>query len=187
MNFETIFLFLEKANNQFLNFFLKEDFWWQVVNFFKALVVFFSGLPASKIVGKITKKAMLRTGAAKSAVNFFSSGSKLTLKILFLFLALSCYISLNTMLATVGGALVALGFILKDSISNMLSGIIIVTNKLFSLEDTIKIESNEGRVLKIETFFTTLVNNDGKKIIVPNSLLTSKMLIKQDTKKQENI
>lgn len=180
MNIESFFSSFGKIFSVFLTFFLKEEFFWNALNFLKALSIFLIGLLISNLIAKMLKRTMLRVKISKSTVDFIFSATKLFLKILSLLFALTCFLDFNTVLATSGGILVALSFILKGSFSNVLSGIIIITNNLFSLEDTLEIETKKGQVAKIETFFTTLVTDDGKEIIVPNSLLTSQAIIKQN-------
>lgn len=69
----------------------------------------------------------------------------------------------------------ALGFALKDALSNFISGIFILCYKPFTLDQTISIEINKGvisrgTVKSINLRYTTLENNQ-EIILVPNAIL----------------
>ena len=60
---------------------------------------------------------------------------------------------------------------MKDSISNLLAGVLIMIYRPFDDDDKIRVSSFEGRVLRIDMRYTQLQSNDGQTIFVPNSLL----------------
>ena len=64
----------------------------------------------------------------------------------------------------------ALGFALKDTISNLLSGILILLYQPFKIGNTIKVSGYEGDVVSIDLRYTEL-NSEGNKILIPNSKL----------------
>jgi len=64
----------------------------------------------------------------------------------------------------------ALGFALKDIISNVLAGVLILIYKPFQQDDRITIKSFQGKVAQIDLRYTML-ESEGKIIYVPNSML----------------
>jgi len=64
----------------------------------------------------------------------------------------------------------ALGFALKDTISNLLSGVLILLYQPFKIGDRIKISGYEGDVVAIDLRYTEL-GSEGDKILIPNSKL----------------
>ena len=62
----------------------------------------------------------------------------------------------------------ALGFALKDTISNLLSGILILLYRPFEIGNRIKISGYEGVVVSIDMRYTEL-EGEGRKILIPNS------------------
>ncbi len=64
----------------------------------------------------------------------------------------------------------ALGFAMKDIVSNVVSGILIIMYKPFRHGDRVKVSSFSGIVSNIDLRYTTL-DSEGAKIFVPNSLL----------------
>ena len=79
-------------------------------------------------------------------------------------------LDVSAIVASLGLTGFAVSFALKDSISNLLSGMLILIYRPFKVGDTIKVKSFEGRVSTIDLRYTRL-ERDGEKILVPTSLL----------------
>ncbi len=70
----------------------------------------------------------------------------------------------------------ALGFALKDILSNFVSGLLILTLRPFQLGDQIVIGETEGTVERIELRATQIRTYDGRRVLVPNAdTLTSRV------------
>jgi small-conductance mechanosensitive channel len=63
----------------------------------------------------------------------------------------------------------ALGFALKDILSNFISGILILVLRPFELGDQIVVGETEGNVERIELRATQLRTYDGRVVLVPNA------------------
>jgi small-conductance mechanosensitive channel len=63
----------------------------------------------------------------------------------------------------------AMGFALRDILSNFLSGILILGTRHFSVGDQIRIKEYEGTVEAIEMRGTILKTYDGRRVTIPNS------------------
>lgn len=81
-------------------------------------------------------------------------------------------IDVSALVAGLGLTGFALGFALKDIISNALAGVLVIIYKPFRPEDRISVASFQGTVRKIDLRYTTL-ESDGKTIYVPNALVFS--------------
>lgn len=80
----------------------------------------------------------------------------------------------TAILAAIGASLFAVGISLKDSLSNFVSGIILVANKPIHVGDYIECDKSAGTVVKIEMMFTFLQSSEENQIVViPNSKLIS--------------
>ena len=62
----------------------------------------------------------------------------------------------------------AIGFSLRDILSNYFSGIILLVSHPFRVGDQIVIKEFEGTVRQIQLRATTLVTYDGRIIYIPN-------------------
>ena len=82
---------------------------------------------------------------------------------------------ISALVAGLGLSGFALGFALKDAISNLVAGMMIVIYKPFEIGDTIQISSNQGIVLDINLRYITLKSETGT-CLVPNSLFLNSVL-----------
>ena len=81
-------------------------------------------------------------------------------------------VDVTALVAGLGLTGFALGFALKDIISNVLAGILVIIYKPFQPGDQIAVSSFSGRVAEIDLRYTTL-EADGKKVFVPNAMVFS--------------
>jgi small-conductance mechanosensitive channel len=73
-----------------------------------------------------------------------------------------------TLVGTLGLTSVAIGFSLRDILSNYFSGIVLLTSRPFRLGDQIVIKEFEGTVTQIQLRATTLKTYDGRVVSIPN-------------------
>ena len=80
--------------------------------------------------------------------------------------------NVSALVAGLGLTGFAVGFALKDVISNALAGILIIIYKPFRHGDSVKVSSFEGEVVEIDLRYTKLIAV-GQEVFVPNSMLFS--------------
>jgi small conductance mechanosensitive channel len=73
-----------------------------------------------------------------------------------------------TLIGTLGLTSVAIGFSLRDVLSNYFSGVILLASRPFRLGDQIIIKEFEGTVTQIQLRATTLKTYDGRVVYIPN-------------------
>lgn len=78
-----------------------------------------------------------------------------------------------TLIGTLGLTSVAIGFSLRDILSNYFSGIILLASRPFRLGDQIIIKEFEGSVTQIQLRATTLLTYDGRVVYIPNQQVFS--------------
>lgn len=82
--------------------------------------------------------------------------------------------NLVTIIGAIAAALtVAIGFGMRDQVSNVVAGFFIYLNNPFLVGDYIKTEETEGVVDEIAFLSTTLEGRSSRKVVVPNSQLTT--------------
>ncbi|KPL03067.1 MAG: hypothetical protein AMJ90_04070 [candidate division Zixibacteria bacterium SM23_73_2] len=79
-------------------------------------------------------------------------------------------INVTALVAGLGLTGFALGFALRDVLSNVLAGALILMYRPFQLNDRISVAGFEGNVIDIDLRYTTL-QAENKKILIPNSTL----------------
>jgi small conductance mechanosensitive channel len=73
-----------------------------------------------------------------------------------------------TLLATLGLTSVAIGFSLKDVLSNYISGVILLAARPFRINDQVVIGDYEGTITQIQLRATTMKTYDGRTVYIPN-------------------
>ncbi|MDL5046589.1 mechanosensitive ion channel [Oscillatoria amoena NRMC-F 0135] len=79
-------------------------------------------------------------------------------------------VNVSALIASLGLTGFALGFALRDALSNLLAGALILLYRPFGLSDRIMVSGFEGTVANIDLRYTTLTV-DGKTFLIPNSVL----------------
>jgi small-conductance mechanosensitive channel len=79
-------------------------------------------------------------------------------------------VNVSALVAGLGLTGFALGFAMKDTISNLLSGVLILLYRPFEVGSRIKISGYEGIVNSIDLRYTEL-DSEGNKVLIPNSKL----------------
>ena len=77
--------------------------------------------------------------------------------------------NLETMATTLGLGGVAVGFALKDILSNLVSGVLLLAMRPFEIGDQIAIGDTEGTVENIELRATQIRTYDGRLVLIPNA------------------
>ncbi|NJM99147.1 MAG: mechanosensitive ion channel family protein [Phormidesmis sp. RL_2_1] len=77
-------------------------------------------------------------------------------------------IDFAAMLGALGLTSVALGFSLKDVLSNYISGVILLAARPFHIGDQVVIKGYEGTITQVQLRSTTLRTYDGRMIYLPN-------------------
>ncbi|MBI3797375.1 MAG: mechanosensitive ion channel [Deltaproteobacteria bacterium] len=77
-------------------------------------------------------------------------------------------LDVHALIAGLGLGGVALGFALKDILSNLVSGLLILVEHTFEIGDQIVVGETEGTVEQIEVRATHLRTYDGRLVLVPN-------------------
>ncbi|MGN0536963.1 MAG: mechanosensitive ion channel family protein [Acutalibacteraceae bacterium] len=160
---------LEKGLSELWNWFLGF-----LPNLIAAIIIFIFGMWLSKFICKLFVKAMNKTKADQTVTTFLRSVLNIVLKILVIISVVSTLgFDMTSVIATLSAAVVTIGLALKDSLSNVASGALIIINKKFKVGDYLETEGLKGKVVKIEIMHTILQTYDNKEIIIPNSRLMS--------------
>lgn len=125
----------------------------------------------SKVIKKIIIGAAERLNIDGDLTSFFARTSSIVIVIFGIVTALGTLgIDISALVAGLGLTGFALGFALKDSISNLLSGVLILLYRPFKTGDRIKIAGFEGLIISIDLRYTAL-ESEGNRILIPNSKL----------------
>jgi small-conductance mechanosensitive channel len=136
-----------------------------------AIVVFLVFYILAKIIKRIVTNHAERLKLDRNLTSLLARISGIAL-ISFGFVTALGTLGVNVSALVAGLGLIgfAIGFALKDTISNLLSGVLILLYRPFVIGNQIKISGYEGIVISIDLRYTEL-DAEGNKILIPNSKL----------------
>ncbi len=88
-------------------------------------------------------------------------------------------INVAALVASLGLTGFAVGFALKDVLSSVFSGFLILFYEPFQINDRIKISNTVGKVIDINLRYTVL-QEENKRIMIPNSTVLTNIVTKED-------
>ncbi len=140
----------------------------RVIGVVVILVIFF-------ILAKMVKRIIIRTAERLkldgNLTSLLARISNITLIIFGFVTALGTLgVNVSALVAGLGLTGFALGYAMKDTISNLLSGVLILLYRPFETGDRIKVSGYEGIVISIDLRYTEL-DSEGNKVLIPNSKL----------------
>lgn len=147
-------------------------------SFIAAILIVIAGYIISKFIGKLVVKALCAKGVDPSIHSFIRTVITLILNFVFILSALSTIgIDVNSFVTALGAAGITAGIGLQSSISQIASGVQILVNHPFKSGDYIDVGTVSGKVHEIKIMYTVLITVDNKRVIIPNSYITSNNII----------
>lgn len=144
-----------------------------------ALLVFYIGHHLAKWIVRAVGRAMTRAHVEATSLQFISRVIYIALLIVLLLAILQGFFGLapTSFIAILGAAGLAIGLALKDSLSNVASGVMLVTLKPFRVGDVVQIGGSSGTVEQVSIFQTRLRGADNQTIVLPNNLITTAPIV----------
>ncbi|PAF45935.1 mechanosensitive ion channel domain-containing protein [Helicobacter sp. 11S02629-2] len=145
----------------------------------KAIVILIVGLYLARIVKKrifhVVNKA---TNNDEILANFISQAASAIILVIAGIAVLSALgVQIASIIALLGTIGVAIALALKNSLSSVAGGIILIVLRPYKKGDTIKIGGTEGVVQAINLFTTILKTDDGKIVTMPNNAAANSTII----------
>lgn len=155
---------------------------------FYAIVIFGLAFLISRFIKKSIRTFFLKkhkTNADQTASEFvaqlFQLGLFLIASILYSSLIPSLRVLGTALLATAGVASIVIGMAAQNTLGNIISGISILIYRPIRKGDKVKVYASAGDetgvVETITLGYTTLIMENGEKIVVPNNVLASTVIV----------
>lgn len=143
-----------------------------------ALAVLVAFFLVSAAVAALIRRVAPRTGADRAALlELGARVASVAIKVLGVVTALGTLgVDVSALVAGLGLTGFALGFALKDSLSNLLAGAMILFYRPFKRGAHITVSGLEGVVKDIDLRYTTLETSE-RRILLPNSALLTNPII----------
>ena len=143
-----------------------------------AVLIVLVGFKLSKLLTNVMKHAKLLGKLDATARSFFTSFTGVMIKILVLITAAATLgVPMASMVTVIGSAGLAVGLALQGSLSNIAGGFIILVFKPFVVGDFVVLGEYSGYIHGINIFYTKMYTMDNKKIMIPNSKISSETLV----------
>ncbi len=154
---------------------LSHDWAWRIL---VALAMAIVGFWLARWLARILDRLMLRFAVEDILRNFLRNVAY-AIAVVIVFIAALDFAGVPTtsLLAVVGAAGLAIGLALKDSLSNIASGVMLIVLRPFRSGDSVQIAGLEGIVESVRIFQTRMVTTDNREIILPNSQITAAPII----------
>lgn len=144
-----------------------------------ALLVLLVGLRVARWMANATERGLTRASVEPTAVLFLRKVAYVILLVVLVLAVLQGIFGVapTSLIAVLGAAGLAIGLALKDSLSNVAAGVMLVTLKPFRVGNIVTIAGETGRVESVSIFQTVLRGADNQTIVLPNSLITNDSII----------
>ena len=142
-----------------------------------AVVLVVVGYFLSRLAKKLVVKAMSARKVDPSVYNFIKRMVSVSINFAFILMAASMFINVGSLVAAVGAAGVTAGLGLQSTVAQFASGIQILMNHPFKTGDFVELNGVSGSVADIRFMNTVIITPDNKRIVIPNSHITTNHII----------
>jgi len=143
-----------------------------------AIIVLLIGIWLIRILNRWIKKGLLVKRINPSVRYFLQNLIAISLQVMLVMLVLQIAgVQLTFMSAVIAGMTVAIGLALSGTLQNFVSGILILLLRPYRVGENINTQGQEGTVISIQLFFTTVLTFDNKTIIIPNGQLSNNVVV----------
>ena len=160
---------LNSTLQQLINFFTLERLQRIILVVLIAAVGFILLKILSSLVDRMTRKVLSQqyNMLVRKAIQYLGA-------VILLFIVLSLLgVNINALLGAAGIVGIAVGFASQTSMSNLISGLFLISEKPFEIGDVIKVGEHSGVILSIDLLSLKIKTFDNQYIRIPNSLLLS--------------
>ena len=147
-------------------------------NILMAMILFSLFWFANKLIQQVLGSFLKKMKVEKEAANLLLRGARVGLYIFaFLTIADQLQINIKSLLAGVGVMGLALSFAAKDTVGNIISGIVIIIDRPFKEGDWVSLGSLDAAVTQIRLRTTVLTTFNNETVVVPNQQISQERII----------
>ena len=153
-----------------------------------ALIFLLIGLFLVKQIMRIVRHAFERANMDRIMSSFLRSVIKIVLYIILFVIVLSLLdVPMDSIVAVIASAGVAVALALKDSLSNLAGGFIVLFSKPLKAGDTVEINGTVGKVEAINILYTRIITPDNTAVYVPNGVVAGNKIINYTDKERRRV
>lgn len=157
---------------------LNENIADKAIDLAAALLILVIGWWLSRWTSTLVDRALERIQAEDILRGFVRNVVFAALMVVVVIAALQKFgVPTTSLLAMLGAAGLAIGLALKDSLSNIASGIMLIVQRPFKAGDSVQVAGVEGVVEQVRIFTTRMRTYQNELIVLPNSEITTKPIV----------
>jgi len=151
-----------------------------LTNLALATLIFFIGWSISRLLADLVKRFLTSQNVHDPLQYFIATITRVTLTFVSLMVALD-FLGFDTavLLTVFAAAGLAIGLALKDTLSNVAAGVMLILFKPFTIGDYVEAAGVAGVVEKKGIFTSQMKTGDNREITVPNSQIYGDVIIDQ--------
>ena len=140
------------------------------VNVISAVLIFFVGWLAIRLIGAAVTRALTRNGKKKTLFTSFVSSvvMKICWAVLLVMVLGRLGVDVAPLIAGLGVTGFILGFAFQESLGNLASGMMIAINEPFKVGDVVDAAGHTGAIVEVNMMATVMATADNKRIVLPN-------------------
>lgn len=159
-----------------------------LLRFGLALLIAGLGMWLARLLSRALDRVMGRFGVERILRDFLRNLAYAVGLIVVFVAALDALgVPTTSLLAVLGAAGLAVGLALKDSLSNIASGVMLIVLRPFRTGDAVVVAGQEGIVEQVRIFQTVLRTYQNHDVFLPNSQITSAPIINYTSREQRRI
>ena len=158
------------------------------LNLLLAIIVLVIGLWVVKVIVNLLERAMRRSKSDSTLNGFVKGLVSVSLKIILIISSAGIAgFPTTTLITVLGAASVAIGFALKDSLSNLAGGLIILAFRPYRVGDYIEFNGVSGGLKEIGLMFSVVNTIDNKRVTIPNGEFVTAKVTNYSTEEMRRI
>lgn len=143
-----------------------------------ALAVLFGGLWLSRLLVRVLSRVLDRAGTDPMLRDFLRQVTRGAMMVVVVIAALDQLgVPTTSLLAALGAAGLAVGLALRDSLSNLAAGVMLILLKPFRAGDVVRIGVETGKVESLRLMHTVLVTADNCELVLPNNRVANEAIL----------
>ncbi len=143
-----------------------------------ALAIFGLGMLLVKQIMRIIRRTFEHSNMDRIMASFLRSVIKIVLYMLLAVITLSILdVPMDSIVAVIASAGVGVALALKDSLSNLAGGFIILFSKPLKEGDVVEINGSTGKIESISILYTRMVTPDNTTVYIPNGVVASGKIV----------
>lgn len=152
------------------------------------LLIVVVGLWLARRVSAVLSTALDRTAMEPILRNFFANIAYAVVVVLVAVTALDAIgVPPTSLLAVMGAAGLAVGLAMRDSLSNIAAGIMLIILRPFRAGDVVRIAGTDGVIEQVRLFQTVVRTFDNHEVVLPNGQITAQPIINFTARAQRRI